>query len=76
MRNKVVPDKIDTLKIPFPFYVEKDDEFDDVFFDYRIKTITKGNSMMERQIKKIANRQKNQSKFYNKILEIKTETES
>lgn len=65
--------KIDSIKIPYPFSVEEDEEDGLLYFDYRLKTLCKDNTKLINKIHDFAKTQEDIdiNKFYDKILEIK-----
>ena len=62
--------KNELFKIPVPFDFEYHDEDGLLYFDYRIKTFSHGNTEIESMIKNI--KKPHTSKYYDKILIIET----
>ena len=66
--------KLEIIKIPYPFAIERhEDEEDDLFyFDYRLCTLCKQNKKLEKELLEFSSTQEGfgQNKFFNTILEI------
>lgn len=67
-------DKIDTIKIPYPYDIEEYEEDGLLYLDYRNKTLVKSHPELLKQITDFSLTQlEEKSKFFDKILEIKFE---
>jgi hypothetical protein len=62
---------IKRFEIPIPFGIEKWDKEGLVYFDYRLKTLAKSNTVVYEMLKKLPAEGNN--KFYNNILEFQVQ---
>jgi len=65
--------KLETIKVPYPFTIEPHTDNEDLFyFDYRLRTLCKGDVKLEKELFDFASTQEGfeQNKFFNTILEI------
>lgn len=67
--------KLDTVKLPYPFYIEEHEDDNILFLDYRITTLFNKDKNLELLLNKwIQEMQiKNTNKFFDNILEIRFE---
>ena len=61
----------DKIEIPIPYGVEIHEDDDLVYFDYRLKTLTKYSPHLENSLKALASKT-NGNRFWNSILSITT----
>jgi hypothetical protein len=59
------------FEIPLPFKVEHHPDENLLYFDYRIRSLSKGDSELEKNLLQSTNKS-SPSQFFNKILEIQT----
>lgn len=67
---KTSSEKLENFRTPIPYDVEYYPDESEIFFDYRIKTLVKGNTGLSNKLKKLASKY-SPSKYFDSIVTIR-----